>query len=297
MSMQPEVGRIAPATSRRDFLRKAVGKAEQPPVALETSLPPSGYTPSALRVPAPTEWTDARKRLVRRATMGMRAADVADVTNKGYQRWLNDQVYYTRFDDSAVEAQVAARWPLLSQTPAQLASQNSATLRTQLQYAALFRAAYSPRQLYERMVEFWSDHFNISMDKVGYLKVIDDRDVIRRHAMGKFGDLLKASAHSPAMLAYLDQNLSRNGSPNQNYVRELMELHTIGVDGGYTQQDVERAGARVHRLDLHRRRRVQLQRLAPRLRREDRAGRADPGQQRRPSARPGAGRASRCSSS
>jgi len=89
------------------------------------------------------------------------------------------------------------------------------------------------------MVEFWTDHFSIDMNKVGYLKVIDDRDVIRKHALGNFGDLLKASAKSAAMLGYLDQNLSRVGAPNQNYARELMELHTLGVDGGYTQQDVE----------------------------------------------------------
>jgi uncharacterized protein (DUF1800 family) len=89
------------------------------------------------------------------------------------------------------------------------------------------------------MVEFWTDHFSVDMNKVGYLKVIDDREVIRKHALGNFGDMLKASAKSAAMLGYLDQNLSRVGAPNQNYARELMELHTLGVDGGYTQRDVE----------------------------------------------------------
>jgi uncharacterized protein (DUF1800 family) len=108
----------------------------------------------------------------------------------------------------------------------------------QLQQATIYRAAFSTRQLYERMVEFWSDHFNIYVGKVGYLKVIDDREVIRKHALGRFGDLVKASAKSPAMLAYLDQTTSRVGRPNQNYARELMELHTLGVDGGYTQDDV-----------------------------------------------------------
>jgi uncharacterized protein (DUF1800 family) len=88
------------------------------------------------------------------------------------------------------------------------------------------------------MVEFWSDHFNIAVDKVGYLKAVDDRDVIRKHAMGKFPELVMASAKSPAMLAYLDQNLSRRNRTNENYARELMELHTLGVHGGYTQEDV-----------------------------------------------------------
>ncbi len=231
MQAQTEVARDPGAANRRDFLRRVVGKAET------ESVPEVSY--SGAMVAPPESWLDPKLRLVRRATMGLNASDVLEIQRQGYQQWLNEQVNYTRIDDSAMEAVVAARWPLLSQTPAELAATNSGTLRAQLQDATLYRAAFSPRQLYERMVEFWSDHFNVDYNKVGYLKAVDDREVIRKHAMGKFSDLLKASAHSPAMLAYLDQNLSRNGSPNQNYVRELMELHTIGVDGGYTQQDVE----------------------------------------------------------
>ena len=176
--------------------------------------------------------------------MGLRPTDTADVLRLGYQAWLQDQVFYEGIDDSAVDATIASRYPLLSQTPAQLVNANQGTLQNQLQEATIHRAAFSRRQLYERMVEFWSDHFNISIAKVGYLKAVDDRDVIRKHALGKFSDLLKASAHSPAMLAYLDQNTSRVGAPNQNYARELMELHTLGVDGGYTQARRRRAVAR-----------------------------------------------------
>ncbi len=229
--MQPDVIERRPTATRRDFLRQAVGRKARPAQGQ--------WDGSASVAPPPLSWSDPRVRLLRRATNGPRASDVADVTNVGYQRWLNDQVNYVGLDDSPSESIVNAKWPLLAQAPQQLAAVNSGELRRQIQDATLFRAAFSPRQLYERMVEFWSDHFNISYDKVGYLKVIDDREVIRKHALGKFSDLLKASAKSPAMLAYLDQNLSRAGSPNQNYVRELMELHTIGVDGGYTQQDVE----------------------------------------------------------
>ncbi len=232
MQAQTEVGRSdAGAATRRDFLKRVVGKAET------ESVPEVSY--SGAMVSPPVSWRDPQLRLLRRATMGLHAADVLEIKRQGYQQWLNAQVNYTRLDDSAVESAVAARYPLLAQAPAELATANIGTLTAQLQDATLYRAAFSPRQLYERMVEFWSDHFNISIDKVGYLKAVDDREVIRKHAMGKFSDLLKASAHSPAMLAYLDQNLSRNGSPNQNYVRELMELHTLGVDGGYTQTDVE----------------------------------------------------------
>jgi uncharacterized protein (DUF1800 family) len=187
---------------------------------------------------APAAWKDTPTRLVRRVTLGATAADVAEVKSRGYQGYLLHQLQHTRIDDSVVDAAVAAKFPLLSQTGDQLSVANSGTLQNQLQQMTIYRAAMSQRQLYERMVEFWSDHFNIDFDKVGYLKVLDDRTVIRPHALGKFRDLLRASAHSAAMMAYLDQNQSRSGAPNQNYAREIMELHTLGVDGGYTQNDV-----------------------------------------------------------
>src|SRR5262249_27768260 len=99
------------------------------------------------------------------------------------------------------------------------------------------------------MVDFWSNHLNIYIGKnqVRWLKTADDRDVIRAHALGKFKELLLASAKSPAMLIYLDnaENVklgARRGQNasglNENYAREVMELHTVGADGGYTQDDV-----------------------------------------------------------
>jgi uncharacterized protein (DUF1800 family) len=110
----------------------------------------------------------------------------------------------------------------------------------ELRQATFLRQLYSKRQLYEVMVDFWSDHFNIFIEKEPcfYLKTVDDRDVIRKHALGNFRDLVWASAHSPAMLTYLDNQANVKGTPNENYARELMELHTLGVDGGYTQNDV-----------------------------------------------------------
>jgi uncharacterized protein (DUF1800 family) len=186
----------------------------------------------------PASWTDTTTRLVRRSTFGATATDVAEAKRLGYQSYLNRQVQYARINDSAVDTAVSTLYPVLAMSPVDLAAANAGTVQNQLQQATIYRATFSQRQLYERMVEFWSDHFNIAISKVGYLKVIDDRDVIRKHAMGKFVDLLRASAHSAAMLDYLDQNQSRVGAPNQNYAREIMELHTLGVDGGYTQTDV-----------------------------------------------------------
>jgi hypothetical protein len=120
----------------------------------------------------------------------------------------------------------------------------------------LLRSAYSERQLQEVMTDFWFNHFNIFIGKGAdrYLVTGYERDVIRPNALGKFKNLLLATAKSPAMLWYLDNWQSvgpnsqaagrgkNNGKPslglNENYAREVMELHTLGVNGGYTQKDV-----------------------------------------------------------
>jgi uncharacterized protein (DUF1800 family) len=111
--------------------------------------------------------------------------------------------------------------------------------------AKLFRAIYSDRQLEEVLTDFWFNHFNVFLDKGAdrYMVTTYERDVIRPHVLGHFKDLLLATAQSPAMMFYLDNWQSKaNGKGrqglNENYGRELMELHTLGVDGGYTQQDV-----------------------------------------------------------
>ncbi len=111
--------------------------------------------------------------------------------------------------------------------------------------AKLFRAIYSERQLEEVLTDFWYNHFNVFLDKGAdrYMVTTYERDVIRPHVLGHFKDLLLATAQSPAMMFYLDNWQSKaNGKGrqglNENYGRELMELHTLGVDGGYTQQDV-----------------------------------------------------------
>ncbi|MGA3041384.1 MAG: DUF1800 domain-containing protein [Bryobacteraceae bacterium] len=114
----------------------------------------------------------------------------------------------------------------------------------------LFRAVYSNRQLEEVLVDFWYNHFNVFLEKGAdrYMVTAYERDAIRPHVLGKFEDLLRATAKSPAMLFYLDNwestgaqspaGLRRQRGLNENYGRELLELHTLGVDGGYTQKDV-----------------------------------------------------------
>jgi uncharacterized protein (DUF1800 family) len=149
-------------------------------------------------------------------------------------------------------------------------------LTGELQMSRILRAVYSERQLQEVMVDFWTNHFNVYANKGAdrWLLPSYDRDTIRPHTLGKFYDLLLADAQSPAMLFYLDnvQSVSPNAQQqrpgagrgplaglrlpnnpqqqrpqaqqqrrgiNENYARELMELHTLGVDGGYTQKDVQ----------------------------------------------------------
>jgi uncharacterized protein (DUF1800 family) len=116
--------------------------------------------------------------------------------------------------------------------------------------ARVYRAVLSPRQLQEVMVDFWFNHFNVyAYNGFDALWVGNfENEAIRPHVLGHFRDLLLATAHHPAMLFYLDNQASTApgsanargffGGINENYARELMELHTLGVDGGYTQQDV-----------------------------------------------------------
>jgi uncharacterized protein (DUF1800 family) len=251
MSRSPDVS----DPSRRAFLTLGAPSASaQPPKA----QPPRSQPPKRLRgrqlpkrfagvvqadqptwLVEPTDsWFTFPVRLARRITLGVTAEETRQAIDLGYHGYLDRQLEHDKIADDRAEEFVAAKYPLLAQGVTQTYNADINAVVQQLQDATLYRAAFSRRQLYQRMVEFWSDHFTIYVRKVGYLKLIDDRDVIRKHALGKFPELLKASAKSPAMLVYLDQQSSRRGAPNQNYARELLELHTMGVDGGYTQQDV-----------------------------------------------------------
>lgn len=126
-----------------------------------------------------------------------------------------------------------------------------------LSESKIYRAVYSNRQLQEELVDFWYNHFNVFLDKGADRMLVTayERDAIRPHVLGKFRDMLEATATSSAMMFYLDNwqsvapqppppNANRNAPRrptrglNENYARELMELHTLGVDGGYTQKDI-----------------------------------------------------------
>jgi uncharacterized protein (DUF1800 family) len=273
--------------------------------------------------------------LLNRAGFGPRPGDVEKVQQMGVERYLESQLRPSKVDDPSVEAklkslrtltmssaELIANYPRPRQNP-NLGEQRALGEKSggdlaepedrqeirsmglngprrvigELAQAKILCAVYSERQLYEVMVDFWANHFNVFAAKGAnkWLTTAYDRDVIRPHALGKFKNLLAATAKSPAMLFYLDnwmsvgpnvtldfanmqesrrqdegltgrkgfgsfwrlgrkdptmdqdvarqlqkktsQGKQRRGL-NENYARELMELHTLGVDGGYTQKDI-----------------------------------------------------------
>jgi uncharacterized protein (DUF1800 family) len=106
---------------------------------------------------------------------------------------------------------------------------------------SLLRDLYSANQLREQMTWFWMNHFNVFLYKSNLRAMVGDFEdrAIRPHALGRFRDLLLATMRHPAMLRYLDNEQNAVGHINENYARELMELHTLGVNGGYSQRDVQ----------------------------------------------------------
>jgi len=245
-------------TASTDLLRW-YGKPTHPPLT------------GPLEAPAGAE-LDAVSHALNRLTFGPRPGDYARVSALGVDAYIEEQLAPERIDDFLCERlirhsygsveepestlfprQANAEDPLQAIFPqlkdhgarvGDLYEYKDKVLLQQLTAATIQRAVYSQRQLYEVMVQFWSDHFNIDPSKgeCRWLKTADDRDVIRAHALGNFREMVRASAVSPAMLWYLDGRVNRRSNasetPNENYARELMELHTLGVHGGYTQGDV-----------------------------------------------------------
>ncbi|MFI5935277.1 DUF1800 domain-containing protein [Actinoplanes sp. NPDC051494] len=201
----------------------------------------------ALAAPAPTPAdllsNDPIAHLLRRATFGPTPAALAEATRLGAEGWLDRQLAPATIADGDLDA-------LLTRLP--LAGADIATVRAklpvhsydafgQLGRAAVARAIWSNRQLFETTVGFWANHLHIAAPSSGVWDSRSDYDttVLRAHAFGRFADMLKASARHPAMLTYLDNRSSAKNLPNENYARELMELHTVGMI--YSEADVKAA--------------------------------------------------------
>jgi len=230
--------------------------------------------------PPDSDAIDLVSHHLNRLSFGPRPGDYERVRSLGAtpeeaaQAYLEEQLHPEQIDDAETERRLA-RLETLRQPLGELFEYHGHVLLRELVHGTFLRAAYSRRQLYEVMVQFWTDHFNIDPSKgdCQWLKAWDDREVIRRYAlgytreapsalskgfarffpqqnsnrkpMGRFPEMVRASALSPAMLWYLDGRENRkrdpNDKPNENYARELLELHTLGVHGGYTQKDVMEA--------------------------------------------------------
>lgn len=219
-------------TSRRNFLKLAGGAlataAAHPVLAWAA---PGGSLPSA---------ADPTLHLLNRITWGARPEEVERARQIGLEAFLDEQLNPFEIDDSAAEIALADLVILNMdrQTSYRLENKEYRCYMA-LTEGMVRRSVVTQRQLLERMVDFWTDHFNIPSDELGPDLLVMHREVIRKNALGSFRNLVFGTAQSPAMLTSLDNYLNVAEHPNENYARELMELHVLGVDGGYTETDVK----------------------------------------------------------
>jgi uncharacterized protein (DUF1800 family) len=205
--------------------------------------------------------------LIDRLTWGINASSAAHLQAVGTERWLAEQLHPANTTlPEAVKTQIEAM-PDVHKFPFDIAVAFDAQARSANQVAdpdqrkaaqqvfqqamndrgkqaaarTILRALYAPDQLRERMTWFWFNHFNVHQYKANIRILVGDYEgnAIRPFALGKFRDLLVATLHHPAMLRYLDNADNAAGHLNENYAREIMELHTMGVGSGYAQSDVE----------------------------------------------------------
>lgn len=236
--------------SRRFFLRGAAGVALFSTSSCDRVGDLLGMGPKIGPCVPPTgEGIDLISHVLNRVSFGPTPSEYARVKGMGDSEgsavaaYLEEQLAPEKIPDKRAQ-RAARRFEALYAPLGEMYEYKEEFLLEQLTRATLVRATRSERQLYEVMTHFWTDHFNIDSSKEDckWLKAADDREVIRKNALGKFSDLVQASALSPAMLWYLDgrQNRTRKEreKPNENYARELLELHTLGVGGGYSQEDV-----------------------------------------------------------
>ncbi|GAB6901598.1 DUF1800 domain-containing protein [Kineosporia succinea] len=183
--------------------------------------------------------------LIGRATYGRTAASDRSIDRLGASAWLERQLRPARIKDPkglAVDAQFPDMKWSIAQTRANL-KVGAWDVMQDTCANHLGRALFSSRELYEVMVDFWSNHLNIACPggDVWDTRHRYQRDVIRKHAMTSFENLLLASAFHPSMLVFLNGAQSTGQAPNENYAREVLELHTVGVNGGYTEKDIQRS--------------------------------------------------------
>jgi uncharacterized protein (DUF1800 family) len=236
-------------------------------VVLAAALMATGVVSAA--APAPDAQAQAL-HVLNRLAFGPRPGDVERVASMGVRRWIDQQLHpetiplppdltarlaaldtVNRSAGESLDEFLTLRREVKMDDEGAKQHRHQVEMRAarQAAEARLLRAIESPRQLEEVMVDFWYNHFNVFAGKGIDRALVTsyERDAIRPYALGSFRALLGATARHPAMLFYLDNAVSSAPRPdakgkarglNENYARELMELHTLGADGGYTQRDV-----------------------------------------------------------
>jgi len=229
--------------SDEELLRKRIAESL---AGLRDSRTPTLQT---LRGP---ELSDREKvvHVLNRLGFGPRPGEVDDVVKHGgWQAWVKLQLDPAKIDDATCDRVVSQRFPWAKMSIGELQKnyegdrENIRNLRSQLPEYVLTRAVLSNRQFMELMCDFWRNHFCVDQPDTqeksrSWTDADYENQVIRPHVFGTFRDMLIASARHPAMLEYLDNKLSRANNWNENYAREVMELHTLGADRGYGNSDV-----------------------------------------------------------
>ena len=200
--------------------------------------------------PVPTKPSAAQRfHLLSRFAFGATPGTLNWLTRYTPMNWWDSQVTLgLRHPNYGAHGKVAAVGPLLNRTPAQVRAAMKAAgneygwdMMDQLTVVTLGLQAFSPAQMYETVVDFFANHLNVSnhADDQTWIRHTMDRDVIRKYAFGTFSDMLVASARNPSMLRYLNLADSTKKLVNENYGRELLELHTVGLGAHYSETDVK----------------------------------------------------------
>ncbi|WP_375393855.1 DUF1800 domain-containing protein [uncultured Sphingomonas sp.] len=221
----------------------------------------------AITAPATAARPDPAARLAwaNRLTWGM-TADLPSGDQPGSDRWLAAQLAMTDAvlppaaaqqvavlrisreplaavvveEDAANRASSTLTDPVQKKAARDAYQQSMNALADEARTRSILRDLYAPDQLREQMTWFWFNHFNVQAGKRDVRAMVGDyEDMIHAHALGRFRDLLSATLHHPAMLRYLDNDQNAAGRINENYAREIMELHSMGVGSGYSQADVQ----------------------------------------------------------
>jgi uncharacterized protein (DUF1800 family) len=268
VALVPAPAAARPATNPAANPAANPAPANPPPATAAAQPAPAAPRPApAAPKPAPAHGlSPADLAFIDRVTWGANESTAAEFVALGRDRWLDKQLHPGKdrlpaaAQDQINALPIAAKplteivFPLTaqqrnaSQIPdpeqkkilQQAHQQAMNELGRQAQTRSILRDLYSEDQLREKMTWFWFNHFNVHLGKGRIRETIGDyEEHLRQHALGHFRELLRATATHPAMLQYLDNEQNAKGHVNENYAREIMELHTMGVGSGYSQGDVQ----------------------------------------------------------